>query len=401
MSSQSSSFFGKPFPFFWGEGKEDELCLSKHPQFLPDAPTCSRFLPSGRFGQYRQFESEEKKLDFILSKTENDRTFCTVVFPKQPLYFYADLDRKRLSDEESGETLATITSKMHAALRFVESIFTKTYPGHSLHIENMWTFEAVSPTKWSFHIHADPWAEAALWANVDELSWFMKKVVKPAIEAAFEDDDPDVLIFCNKQNQDDPIDTFLDFAVYGKMQNVKLPLNCKPGKTTMNLYQYPSYAQRHTCDRRQLMVGRIVAIPGATTATQALPLLFESEEVKQTKASRKRNATAISVDSIVVINETDPVRSIVIEIAKQELGTSVNLYNLSITETRIKGSFSAGTAMCPFQKRVHNGNRIYMSGSSQLPHLEFRCFDETCKGMFHVAKLTNQQMFVLFPSYFL
>ncbi len=288
---------------------------------------------------YQQHETWEKAKDYILARDPADRKYCSLVMSDIPVYFLADFDLVRAATDDSKK----ITKQLFICLCAIRDVFRSVYPafGDDFKIRRMWIFDGSRDDKWSYHIHAHPSAPTPVWANLKDLGEFMKNHVMPE------------LIKRNVSWKFDPM-------VYGANQNVKLPLNRKPDKPNMTFVKMS--VGTDLTDRFKLDVGRVMA----PDATLLLPLLV-SEKFKVSK-KRKIGAT---------VAVTDEAYLALAEAFKPIMGANVAIYAVEVEdEDNFKGTCVQGTAMCPFKKRVHSGNRMKFNGVRHGCWL--RCFDEVC-----------------------
>lgn len=382
-----------------------------HPEFNVDHPTCSRFLPpyltkKGKkitpFGQYRQFANESDMTKFILRFPEAQRTFLTVILPHKPVYIYFDFDMKRCKEDEHIEEML---EKARVALRFVQQVFEQTYPSVEcpFDVDQLWWFQAISDEKWSFHVHTDPTLSPPVWSSIAELAYFMKDKVQNAIAEDFRNHGNSRL-FCTAKEDGVSIDTcFMDFAPYGKMQNVKLPLNRKPGKVTMELLKIPSCLKRNVkmiTSAEQIAIGRIVVVDPQVKPNlpSILPQSSSSIPVVSTKRTRQSTITpSFTLSSTPELNQTaDGRRNIVLYHSRLLLGPDVSILTFEVNRDSIRVGFEKQTGVCPFENRVHASNRLTLSAIRTSSYLYVRCFD--CKGKCHPIPLTSDEMAILFPK---
>lgn len=336
-----------------------------------------------KVGRFRMHEDRQSFFERILLFPD-ERHYNTVLLPGEPVYWYADVDLE-IGSQADTLTLANMEARLAALVKLVKETFQQTYDADMhLNDETVWYFSASNREKWSFHLHVDPDRPNVIFEDSKALQWFMRKVDDRLQEL----DRSTSLLWYYKQSKQqwEPI---IDFSVYNARQNIKLPLNSKPGKTVMTLHRAPAGVV-DTSDFKQLEVGMIL-VPREKAVDQ---IMYEGQTGPAT--TQRRSRTTVQPGIVASNHNVSQMYECIHRLVRPVLGERATVYNWGSGD----GTFQGGTAECPFQHRIHSSNRIRVRGSRATGKLVLSCFDSvSCKGKYMDVHITrSDDLDILFPE---
>lgn len=400
------------------DGKRQiEDCLDQQPEYN-NTPESDRILTSEmhtwkdmksqkEMFTYRHFcleSSVESYIDHVLSLPLKKRHGNIVFTENHKVRFYMDLEFQPRLDSDTDVFIPTL---LEAAVRYICKIFHRVYPSvPSLHTDQFWLFSACTEKKVSFHVHGSVNHENVYWQSLMELQRFMLEHVKPALEKDYMDSDAQLLFRGGEKKN-----CFIDFSVYHKTQNVKLPTCCKPGKANMMLYRSPDTVNAISSERMQIEVGMICVfqyqLQQYGSLTTELPTLSPTSLESSLLGKRKHTTTShqgprIRCEQNVELNKA--LKEVVSLCFVSGSEKTVSFDSVSRHDGRyVNGTFASGSAVvCKRKQRPHTRDRMKFTGVWRSPKkAEFivDCFSEACRGYQH-AVMTSDMILIqcIFPD---
>jgi hypothetical protein len=301
---------------------------------------------------------------------------------------YLDLDRAI----EGHIQKEIIELMLNDVRQLLEEAFVAAYPTQAVGLcsDQWWYFSASNSTKASFHIHADPDTPHPVWSSAVELGIFMKKHVEQRLMQEWRDGtDRAKRLALNSATAGDVrnIKWFIDLSVYTRTRSLKLPLCCKPDKTSMTLHRAPS-GVRDTSERKQLRVGILQLWPRLTQSGAPeglLPDLAAHGSRVQSAAAgpshKKRNGAAAAGASVGESEHTQGQQAAVVMKLLQPacVGSDArwHSFRVDVAERTVSGTLAKRSARCPFADRIHNSNQLKVDIKND--QLFISCWAPSCK----------------------
>jgi hypothetical protein len=246
-----------------------------HERFLADPSSrvlAAFMLPQSTYRFYI-FDDVDHVLNWVVQTPQRNLSFTTVVESGRPVLLYADFETEQNVAERSQPAL--VAAAGHLMMRALRVVYPDVvWPPAAksiLDLPNCYEFNGSRPGKHSTHIHCT----SVAFANVDEHRIFMDRVRDLLLDGEGEEFDSwrATLIVHYAKDGKDCVDYFVDWGVYSKNRNFRLPGNHKPPKT-LGAAVYPLKAENAAAKalswKDQMRVAMIVDYEGRAVT---LPLL--------------------------------------------------------------------------------------------------------------------------------
>jgi hypothetical protein len=370
----------------------------------------STFRSSGKVGFFRLHADVSALCQWVERTPVPDRNSCIVLLENQPVRMYLDVEQDTAA-EMGREEVECLLKDVGDVL---QDAFASAYPSvaaaaDGLAIDRWWYFSASHSKKVSFHIHADPDSPHPAWSSVVELAAFMKGHVKSMLEREWLAGTPRARrLKWKKGNQ---MEWFIDFSVYSRSRSMKLPLCCKPTKTTMALFQAPAGVQ-NISERKQLEVGMPQVWPHSPAVFTMLPNLSNHSPGAPRPAaaavpraggsvSHQTHASAAATGAHSLVSNEARTRAAAIvmqQLQRVRVGPAAQWasFELDVVAQTCKGTLAKRSAICPFKEGVHSSNQLKVNIAKG--QIRISCWAPACSHRWLTDSLSSAVLDALFSS---